>query len=186
MNLNFNPFPSLHTERLILRGITEEDAEALFALRSNKQVMDALDKVPFTELEQAKAFIKIIDNRLIDQAGINWAVCLKENNKLIGDFGFHRIDTYNHRAEIGYALLPQFHNMGIATEAISQIIELGFNSFGFHSMEVNINPNNASSEKLLLKLGFVKEAHFKENYYFNGLFLDSVIYSLLKSNYQKR
>lgn len=186
LNLNFNPFPTLYSERLILRKITLIDSNELFALRSNKQVMDALDKEPLTLIEEANAFIEAKEIRLQNKLGINWAVCLKENNKFIGDFGFHKIDAHNQRAEIGYALLPPFCNLGIANEALNLIIKHAFEALNLHSIEANINPANSASEKLLLKNGFIKEAHFKENYYCNGVFLDSAIYSLLKSNYLKQ
>jgi ribosomal-protein-alanine N-acetyltransferase len=48
-----------------------------------------------------------------------------------------------------------------------------------HSVEANVNPGNIASASLLKKHGFVKEAYFKENYFFNGNFHDSEIYSLL-------
>ncbi len=186
LNLNFNPFPTLYSERLILRQITLNDSNELFELRSNKQIMDALDKEPLTAIEEAISFIEAKEVRLQSQLGINWAVCLKENNKFIGDFGFHIIDAQNQRAEIGYALFPQFHNIGIANEAINLIIKHAFEQLNLHSIEANINPANSASEKLLLKNGFTKEAHFKENYFFRGEFLDSAIYSLLKSCYLKQ
>jgi ribosomal-protein-alanine N-acetyltransferase len=48
-----------------------------------------------------------------------------------------------------------------------------------HSVEANVNPANNSSIKLLKKNKFVKEAHYKENYFYDGKFLDSAVYSLL-------
>jgi len=54
----------------------------------------------------------------------------------------------------------------------------------FHSIEAFVNPENDASILLLEKNGFVKEAHFKENFYFEGAFLDTGVYSLLKSNYK--
>jgi len=50
-------------------------------------------------------------------------------------------------------------------------------------LEANINPANENSRRLLLSLGFVKEAYFKENYFYNGEYLDSEIYSLLGKNF---
>jgi len=49
-----------------------------------------------------------------------------------------------------------------------------------HSIEANIHPANKASEAVLLKAGFVQEGYFKENFFFNGSFLDSVIFSLVK------
>jgi ribosomal-protein-alanine N-acetyltransferase len=48
-----------------------------------------------------------------------------------------------------------------------------------HSIEARINPENTGSSKILTKLAFIKEGYFKENYFYNGAFLDSEIYSLV-------
>ena len=64
-------------------------------------------------------------------------------------------------------------------EALCAIIEYGFNQMKLHSIEANINPDNIASQQLLEKAGFVREAYFRENYYFGGRFIDSAIYSLL-------
>jgi len=60
-----------------------------------------------------------------------------------------------------------------------KVLDSGFNTMRLHTVEANVNPNNLTSIKFLEKNNFIREAYFKENYYFNGRFLDSVIYSLL-------
>jgi ribosomal-protein-alanine N-acetyltransferase len=49
-----------------------------------------------------------------------------------------------------------------------------------HSIEAHINPANAPSAALLEKKGFIREAYFKEDYFFRGQFFDSAVYSLLQ------
>jgi ribosomal-protein-alanine N-acetyltransferase len=53
-----------------------------------------------------------------------------------------------------------------------------------HSIEAVIDPENSASEKVLQKIGFVKEAHILENELYDGKFWDTVIYSMLKRNYK--
>ena len=65
-------------------------------------------------------------------------------------------------------------------EAVKISIDWAFTKTGLHSIEANINPGNHPSAALLKSVGFVQEAYFKENYYFNGAFKDSIIYSLVK------
>ncbi len=65
------------------------------------------------------------------------------------------------------------------SEALEAVINYAFNTLKLHSIEANINPENNASRQLLIKAGFNKEAYFKENYYFNGHFIDSEIYSLI-------
>jgi ribosomal-protein-alanine N-acetyltransferase len=64
-------------------------------------------------------------------------------------------------------------------EAVSEVIKYGFTVMRLHSIEANVNPDNKASIKLLEKNCFAREAYFKENYFYNGKFLDTVIYSLL-------
>lgn len=183
LEINFKIFPVLETERLILRRITQEDALDFFKLRSNKSVMDLLDKELHSNIETTKELIHKIENNINTNTSITWALCLKTDNVMIGDFGFHVIDIYNHRAEIGYALLPNFQNKGYASEAVKEMLRYAFLDLNLHSIEANINPTNVESQKFITKHHFVKEAHFKENYFFRNQFLDSAIYSLLKETY---
>jgi ribosomal-protein-alanine N-acetyltransferase len=76
-------------------------------------------------------------------------------------------------------LLPTFQGKGIISEAIKEVVKYGFEEMKLHSIEAIIDPANISSEKVLQKNGFVKEAHLRENDFFNGRFLDTVIYSSL-------
>ncbi len=64
-------------------------------------------------------------------------------------------------------------------EALTAVLEYGFRTIGLHSVEANVDKENLASIRLLERNNFTREAHFKENYYFNGRFIDSVIYSLL-------
>jgi ribosomal-protein-alanine N-acetyltransferase len=104
---------------------------------------------------------------------------------LIGYFGFWRIDTHHCRGEIGYALHPNYWEKGYMKEAAFKLIEYGFSEIRLHSIEANVNPNNIPSIKLLEKIGFKKEAYFRENFLFNNEFVDSVIYSLLERDFIK-
>ena len=100
--------------------------------------------------------------------------------------GFYRTKFANYRSEIGYMLLSENHGKGIATEAVERVMKYGFNEMNLHSMEAIIDPRNSASERVLIKNGFVKEAHFLENEYWDGKFWDSVVFSLLKRNFVKK
>lgn len=179
LNFNFKPFPRLETDRLLLRRITKEDQSTLFLLKSDVQVLRYSDSAPATEMNEVLSLLNKMDQSIDANNGISWGIALKENNELIGTAGFWRTTPEHHRAEIGYNLLPEFWKKGIMTEALVRIFKYGFNEMNLHSVEANVNPGNLPSIKLLEKLGFEKEAYFKENYYFDGKFVDSVIYSLL-------
>ena len=183
LNLNFNTFPTLYTDRLILRNITLKDAEDFFTIRSNPDLMYALDKLPYTNIEEINSYVQQYQERLCKQEELKWAICLKENNKMIGAVGFFRINDESKIAEIGYELLPAFHRQGIAFEAISEALNYAFNLIGFADIEAGVNPDNYISIRLLFKCGFIKVRHVKGDYYYNSTYLDSDYYSLSKNNY---
>lgn len=182
LTINFSTFPTIEINRLLLRQITKDDVADLFIIRSNNEAMQFIDRPLATTENDALDLIELILNKYEKNEAITWAVCLKEDAKLIGTIGFWQIDKQNYRAEIGYILNPYFHRKGLMQEAIEAIINFGFNRINLHSIEANINPNNVASKNILTKNGFVQEAFFRENHYYNGKFLDSMIFSLLKDS----
>ena len=182
LDLNFNPFPALETERLILRRIMLDDAADYFLLRSSVDAMKHICKPLHTSIEETKAMIYKVNEMIDSNNGLGWAVCLKNKNTMIGSVSFHRIEKEHYRAEIGYMLHPDYWKLGIISEAVGALIDFGFNTLNFHSIEANIDPTNIGSEKVLQKFNFVKEAYYKENYFYNGQFLDTAVFSLLNKS----
>ena len=179
LTISFTPFPNLETERLLLRRVVPTDVKEIFALRSNPETMKYIPRPLLKTDEDALEHVAMIDSKIDTNEGINWAITLKDNPKLIGIIGHYRIKPEHFRAEIGYMLLPEYHGKGIISEAVKEAIRYGFQVMKLHSIEAVIDPENQASAKVLEKNGFVKEAHFKENEYYDGRFWDSVVYSLL-------
>jgi ribosomal-protein-alanine N-acetyltransferase len=178
-SFNFSPFPELFTERLLLREITSADIKEVFQLRSDINVMQFIDRPLAQSMNDAVQLIQKIKDGHEKNENITWAITLQNQPELIGTIGFWRIDKENYRAEIGYLLHPGQQGKGLMQEAVEMVLKYGFQTMKLHSVEANVNPANNSSIKLLKKNKFVKEAHYKENYFYDGKFLDSAVYSLL-------
>ena len=185
LTINFHPFQNLETERLLLRRLVETDVEEVFALRSNPETMQYIPRPLAKSKEEALAHIALIEERIVSNEGINWAITVKANPKAIGIIGIYKIYPENHRAEIGYMITPETFGKGYTTEAIKVVLEYGFEQLNLHSMEAIIDPDNIASERVLQKNGFVKEAHILENELWEGKYWDTVIYSLLRRNFNK-
>lgn len=179
LTINFSPFPNLETERLFLRRVDSNDLKEIFALRSNPETMKYIPRPLVKTDEDALEHIAMIDSKIDSNEGINWAITLKDNPKLIGVIGHYRIKPENYRAELGYMLLPEYHGKGIVSEAVKEAVKYGFQVMKLNSLEAIIDPDNYASAKVLEKNGFVKEAHLKEYEFYEGRFLDTVIYSIL-------
>lgn len=185
LTINFHPFQNLETERLFLRRLDANDADEILALRGNPEIMKYIPRPLAKSKEDAIEHIAMIESKIVDNTGINWGITIKDNTKIIGIIGIYKIYAENHRAEIGYMSLPETNGKGYVTEAIKAVLQYGFDNLDLHSMEAIIDPDNIASERVLQKNGFVKEAHILENGLWEGKYLDTVIYSLLRRNFRK-
>lgn len=181
LELNFSPFPEIKTDRLLLRKMRDADVAEMFFLRTDERVMKYIDREKPESEEEALNFIRKINTSIENNECVLWAIALEEEpDTLIGTIGFWRIIHQHYRAEIGYMLHPDLWGKGIMKEALLAAADFGFKTMKLHSIEAHINPENTASGLLLEKAGFVREAYFKEDYYFRGKFLDTAIYSLLE------
>jgi ribosomal-protein-alanine N-acetyltransferase len=181
LQFNFNPFPVLETNRLLLRELVPGDINEIFFLRSDERVLAHIGKEPAKTTDEAAAFIERINKASAANESLLWGITLKENPSIvIGTMCFWNLAPENHRAEIGYVLHPDHWRKGIMSEAMNAALQYGFNEMKLHSVEGRINPANAASAATLESAGFVKEGHLKEEFYFRGQFFDSVIYSLIR------
>jgi ribosomal-protein-alanine N-acetyltransferase len=103
---------------------------------------------------------------------------------LIGTIGIFNIRKEHYRAEFGYMLHPDYHRQNLMQEAFQPVLEYAFTTMGLHSLEANVDPMNKASIGILEKNGFVREAYFREDFYWQGKFLDSAVYSLLAPKQQ--
>lgn len=177
LSISFPFFPTLHTPRLILREMTVADAEALFEIRSDERAMRYLARPLQKDLGEAVELIEKIRANFAENEAVAWGISFRGQSKLLGNISFWKMDKANHRTEIGYMLHPGYWRQGIMDEAMTAALEYCFRVLDFHSIEANTDPENAASGRLLEKHGFVQEAYFRENLFYEGRFLDSRIYS---------
>ncbi len=178
----FTDFLDLETARLSLRKQTPEDAAHIFSIRSDERVMKYMDSKMHQTEEDSKVFVSENTSMYNERKGLFWVLVEKESGNSIGDFSFWDIDRKNSRAEIGYTLKPEYWGKGYMKEAMGVLFRFGFEQLNLHSFEANINTANEGSRKVLKAMGFQKEAYFRENYFFNGEYLDSEIYCLLEGD----
>jgi len=181
--LNFTPFPTLVSERLVLRKMNPEDAADLFVLRSDPEVMKYIPRPLAVVVNDVVPLIDGANDLAAQNEAINWGIVLKDENRVIGTIGFVRLSKEDHRAEVGYLLHPAFQGKGLVREALALLIDFGFKDLDFHTICAIADPDNLASIKLLERTGFSKEGHFREDCFFEGRFLDSVHYSLINPNH---
>lgn len=180
----FDQFPVLRTERLLLRRIELKDAVEIMHMRQNKRVNQFIARDSISGIEAAEELIQKTTAAFESKSGIGWAGILRDGNEIIGTCGFNRIDYVNNRAEIGGELNVAYWGKQIAQEAVKAIVSFGFDQMNLHAIEAVLSPANRGAIYLLESLGFKKEAHFKDRIFFNGIYSDMVVYTLLKKEFK--
>lgn len=182
----FAAYPVLETERLILRQPVLSDADDFFAYMSDPRVTRFLGHPPMVHRDEAVARIERSDRFFREQSAITWGITLKEHGRLMGTCLLWNVNAAHHRAELGYTLHPDLWGKGIATEAARAAVHYGFETMRLHSIEAQIDPENDGSRALLLKVGFVQEGYFRENFYEESKdrFTDTAVFSLLRSDWE--
>ena len=175
-------FPTLHTERLDLIEIKQQHLGDLFKLFGNSAVTRFYNVVTLTEEHEAQKFIDHFHSRFVQKAAIRWGIALKGHEDIMGTVGFNNF-TQHHRANIGYDLLPSQWNKGYTTEALLAIIRFGFNRLDINRIEAEVMQGNTSSERVLEKLGFLKEGVLRDWMYWNDQHYDMTMFSLLRSDF---
>ena len=169
------------TERLRLRELEESDAEACNAYESDPEVVRYTSHGPRT-LDESLAYIrKSRETLLAEPRGtFDFAVVLRASGELIGRAGIHVSDAALREGTIWYILNPAHWGEGYVPEAMRPLLAHGFGALGLHRVTADLDPANTASARVAEKLGMRREAHFVENAWIKGAWVDSVIYALLE------
>jgi ribosomal-protein-alanine N-acetyltransferase len=175
----FDPFPLLSTPRLRLRCLELDDAEIMFENLNTPEAVRFGGKAPPATVAATREKIEKVLATVRAGEGISWALTDIQTGAYLGGAGLWRWDKPNFRAEVGYEISSRVWGRGLMTEAVRAIIAFGFQRMDLHSIEAKVHPENTASIRVLEKLGFQREALFRENH-FNGVrFEDTAVYSLL-------
>ncbi len=177
-------FPSLESERLILRQLRREDADFVFRHFSDPAVSRYLmDEPPPAEYAQAQEIIEFY----LEPEGKTynrWGLVRKSDNQLIGTCGYHKWAKRYFRAEIGYDLSPGYWGQGYMAEALRVVIQHGFEGMGLNRIEALVYVENEPSVRLLRRLGFEQEGMLRDYFYLEAKFYDHYLFALLKREWK--
>ncbi|MET7036110.1 GNAT family N-acetyltransferase [Elizabethkingia miricola] len=166
-----------------MRPFEETDAEGLFLLDSNPEVMKYVGGIVSTEVEQSRQMIEFIQNQYKENGVGRLAVIEKSSNILIGWSGLKyltkEINGMKNVYELGYRFLPEYWGKGYATETAIAALNYAFNEIKTDVVYAMAVTENAGSNHVLRKLGFEEL----------GTFLDDgdlcYWYKLEKENYKQ-
>lgn len=162
-----------------LRDIKFTDTEDIHSYAS----LDAVSKFqgwgPNTQKE-TEDHVKSVLKR--DENHYHKVIVDEQSDKVIGAIEM-TIDKSNASGEIGYILHPRFWGKGIMTKTVEQIIDYGFNQMKLNRIWATTDTENIGSEKVMKKIGMTKEGIIRQNIKLKEGYRDTLIYSILSSEY---
>ena len=180
--VKFSQYPSIETERLLLRPVTLDDADAMFEYASDRE--NTRYTFPTNQsLEETKN--NIAQFYLASPLGW-WGIELKSNGQFIGTIDLHKIDPVFKKAAIGYIINKKYWNQGLTTEANRAVIELAFEKIGMNKLTALHDKDNPASGKVMEKSGMRfshEEAYACIDQHEEGRIVTRVHYVLTKENY---
>jgi len=163
----------LETERLSLKPINESHVEDILKIRSHEMVNRFVQRVSPKTNYDALDFILTIKKRVQNNETFYFGITYKNQQNLLGTICLYRFSEDRTEAEVGYELLPDYHRKGIMSEALSAVLDFGFNELNLKEILAFTNMFNENSKALLLKHDFVlQEGRTDEG------FPDNLVFSL--------
>ena len=180
----FSDIPTLHSERLTLRGMRRQDAEDMFEYASRSDVTEFLLWSEHSSVAYTAEYLKYVESRYAVGDFFDWAVTLSESGKMIGTCGFAKIDTVNNSAEIGYVLNPEYHHLGYGVEAARRVMDFGFRELGLHRIEARFMQGNEASRRVMEKLGMQFEGVARDSMHVKGRFVSVGTCAILRDEFR--
>ncbi|WP_299016618.1 GNAT family N-acetyltransferase [uncultured Polaribacter sp.] len=164
MSFNFNFFPEIKTDRLLLTNADINDnnhVKEVFKLRSSEEINKFIETKRVENLAEAKTFIMNCDQLYKNKNRVFWLI--KLGNEIIGSIVIHQISVEKQYAEIGYKLKPKYHKKRIMSEALKAVLNFGFHKLKLKTIEAFTHKNNLASIALLQKHHFIYQPERRDS-----------------------
>jgi RimJ/RimL family protein N-acetyltransferase len=162
------PLPVLTGERVRLRALRADDADALFAMKSDPRVMRYWSHAPWTDRAQAVAQLEQLERDRETSEFYQWAITVDGGDALVGTMSLFALNRAQKRADVGYSLASDVWGRGYATEALKLAVDFAFGTLGLARLEADIDPRNEASCRLVERIGFTREGLLRERWYVAG------------------
>ena len=184
--MNFLPYPTLETERLILRPFTLRDALRVQSFAGDSRVAEMTAEIPYPYPDGvAEAWISSHLLEWRTRRLIALAVTIKKTGTLIGAASL-RLFAQGPRAELGYWIGVPFWNNGYCTEAVRALVTYGFEELELSSVQARHLVDNPASGRVMAKLGMRCEGVAPHAGVRNAKLLDLIDYSIPANSFRIR
>ena len=184
--MGLHPDYPIRTERLLLRPITPADVEALHAYQSLPDNVRFVPYEPRSRDQLAALFESGRFTSAIDEPPgvISLGVEVRDTGVLVADIVLMWHSAEHRAGEVGYISNPDHAGNGYVTEAVRELLRLGFDGLGLHRIVARLDARNTPSAAVARRLGMRQEAHLRENEWFKGEWTDEIVYAILEDEWR--
>lgn len=172
-------FPVLQTARLQVRPVAEADLPALLAINGDEAVTRFLPYATWTTLVDGRSWLHRMQALALAGSGRQFVLALNDGGTVVGTLLLFKYEVTAQRAEVGYVLGRAHQGQGLMAEALRAVCTEALGPFGLRRLEAEVDPANAASNTLLLRLGFTHEGTLRQRWSAKGRVYDSHVYGLL-------
>ncbi|OMF98432.1 GNAT family N-acetyltransferase [Paenibacillus sp. FSL R7-0337] len=151
-------YPTLETERLLIRELTLKDAPEVYRHFRDSEVTRFMDIEPCKDLKEAEEIIGFH----VEDSGTRWGVIDRDAGDFMGTCGYHCWYMDEKRAELGFDLSPGYWGKGFMFEALEPVLRFAFTQMGLERIEATVEPANRRSLALLNRCSFIQEEELRE------------------------
>lgn len=180
--MNFDPYPILTTERLVLRRPALADDKETFFLRSDDEANKYIDRPRAQTIDDARQFLQKLNAGIDKNEWISWVINRKGDNTLLGSVCFWNIDKETGAGEIGFELHSAAQGQGIMTEAVERALAYAFEVMRLTALTGWVHKDNVRSVRLMERFGFVRDHTEEEKHAGKDYFSDTEIYKLVNKS----
>jgi RimJ/RimL family protein N-acetyltransferase len=178
-------FPTLRTDRLLLRQFLPTDAPLIQELAGAEEIAAGTFLPHPYEEGMAEAWITKQHESFETGTAAHFAVTLAHDQTVIGSIGLEIVHAHRH-ARLGYWLGVPYWNRGYGTEAVKAVLAYGFGQLNLNRIYAPHFQGNDASGRVLQKAGMTYEGRMREHYFRFGRFVDLELYGMLKQDYSDR
>ncbi len=182
----FSHLPELTTERLTLRKMLVADTSDMYEYASREEVTRYLTWMPHSDRSYTREYLQYLGNRYSAGMFYDWAIVYEPDCKMIGTCGFTSFNCSHDSAEVGYVLNPEYWGKGIAPEAVTRVLEFGFEDLGLHRIEARFMEENDRSRRVMEKVGMTFEGIIREGMFVKGNYVNVGVCSVLASEWKEK
>ena len=175
-------FKKLIGNKVYLSPISVEDAEQYCIWLNDLEISNNLlifDQQLSLERE------KLILLNMIKSSAQIFAIIDANNDKLIGNCSLFRISERNRKAEVGIFIGDKDHlNKGYGTEALSLLIDYGFNILNLNNIMLEVFSYNKRAIHSYKKIGFKEIGRRREARIIAGEKFDEIYMDILANEFE--